>query len=73
MGRQIKEGLDYFDLSCQMDDKIKLIQAEFGLKGFAVVVKLYQKIYGGHGMKMSYCCSCQRMVCPVMTETSLRK
>ena len=49
MGRPIKEGLEYFDLDCQLDDKIKLIQAEFGLKGFAVVVKLFQKIYGGHG------------------------
>ncbi len=49
MPRPIKEGLDYFELDCQLDDKIKLIQAEFGLKGFAVVVKLYQKIYGTHG------------------------
>ncbi len=49
MPRPIKEGLDYFELDCQMNDKIKLIQAEFGLKGFAIVVKLYQKIYGGHG------------------------
>lgn len=47
MGRQSKVSLDYFELDCHMDDKIKLIQAEFGLKGFAVVVKLYQKIYGG--------------------------
>ena len=49
MGRKFKEGLDYFELDCQMDDKIKLIQAEFGLKGFAVVVKLFQRIYGGFG------------------------
>lgn len=49
MGRKFKEGLDYFELDCQMDDKIKLIQAEFGLKGFAVVIKLFQRIYGGFG------------------------
>lgn len=49
MGRKVKEGLDYFELDCQLDDKIKLIQAEYGLKGFAVVVKLFQKIYGEHG------------------------
>ena len=49
MARPKKLGLDYFDLDCQMDDKIRLIQAEFGLKGFAVVVKLYQLIYGGFG------------------------
>ncbi len=44
-----KVGLDYFELDCQLEDRIRLIQAEFGLKGFAVVVKLYQKIYGGFG------------------------
>ena len=49
MGRPVKEGLDYFELDCQLDDKIKLIQAEIGLKGFAIVVKLFQRIYGGHG------------------------
>lgn len=49
-GRQNKVDLDYFELDCHMDDKIKLIQAEFGLKGFALVVMLYQHIYGGeHG------------------------
>lgn len=49
-GRQNKVNLDYFELDCHMDDKIKLIQAEFGLKGFAVAVMLYQHIYGGeHG------------------------
>lgn len=49
MGRQNKVGLDYFELDCHMDDKVRLIQAEYGLKGFAVFVKLLQKIYGGNG------------------------
>lgn len=49
MARPIKAGLDYFELDCQLEEKVRLIQAEFGLKGFAVVVKLYQKIYGGFG------------------------
>lgn len=44
-----KVGLDYFELDCRMEEKVRLIQAEFGLKGFAVVVKLYQKIYGEFG------------------------
>ena len=48
-GRRHKIGLDYFELDCNLDNKIKLIQAEFGLKGFAIVVKLYQKIYGEDG------------------------
>lgn len=32
-----------------MDSNVRLIQAEFGLKGFAVFVKLLQEIYGEHG------------------------
>ena len=49
MARPIKSGLDYFPLDCVLDDKIKLIEAEFGLKGFAVIIKLYQKIYAEQG------------------------
>ena len=48
-GRQNKVGLDYFELDCHMDEKVRLIQAEYGLKGFAVFVKLLQEIYGGCG------------------------
>lgn len=48
-GRPTKAGLDYFELDCHMEEKVRLIQAEFGLKGFAIVVKLYQKIYGEFG------------------------
>ncbi len=49
MARPTKAGLDYFELDCHMEEKVRLIQAEFGLKGFAIVVKLYQKIYGEFG------------------------
>ena len=49
MARPIKKGLPYFPLDVTLDDKFELIEAEFGLKGFAVVVKLYQKIYGQQG------------------------
>lgn len=48
-GRQNKVGLDYFELDCHMDDKVRLIQAEYGLKGFAVFVRLLQEIYGECG------------------------
>lgn len=49
-GRDNKSNLDYFELDCHMDEKVKLIRAEYGLKGFAVVVMMYQHIYGGdHG------------------------
>ena len=47
MARPIKKGLDYFPLDVDIDhnDKVALIEAEFGMTGFAVVVKLYMKIY----------------------------
>jgi len=45
MGRRIKNGLDYFNLDVHMDDKIELVEAKHGIEGFAVVLKLYQKIY----------------------------
>ena len=48
-GRQNKVSLEYFEFDCHMDDKVKLIQAEYGLKGFAVFVKLLQEIYGSYG------------------------
>ena len=48
-GRQNKVNIDYFELDCHMDEKVRLIQAEYGLKGFAVFVKLLQEIYGGYG------------------------
>ncbi len=48
-GRDYKVGLDYFELDCHFDDDVKLVQAEYGLKAFAVVVKLWQKIYGERG------------------------
>ena len=44
-----KSGLDYFPLCCQQDDKLNLIEAEFGIKGSAVVFKLFQRIYGEQG------------------------
>ena len=54
MPRPVKEGLDYFELDCHMDEKVRMIQAEFGLKGFAVVVLLFMEIYGDKGYYMSW-------------------
>ena len=45
MARPHKMGVDYFPLDVVNDVKLDLIEAEFGLTGFAVVVKLYQRIY----------------------------
>lgn len=30
MARPAKIGLDYFELDCHMDEKVELIEAEFG-------------------------------------------
>lgn len=49
MARPIKKGVDYFPLNTVMDDSVKLIEAEYGLTGFAVVVKLWMRIYSGFG------------------------
>ncbi|HHU07384.1 MAG TPA: DUF4373 domain-containing protein [Clostridiaceae bacterium] len=45
MARPLKRGLDYFPLDCNMDDQIELFEAECGLEGFAILIKLWQKIY----------------------------
>ena len=45
----MKSGLEYFPLDVHLDEKFELIEAEFGLTGFAVIVKLFQRIYGGQG------------------------
>jgi len=44
-GRPIKNGVDYFPLDVICDDKIELIEAEHGITGFGILIKLYQKIY----------------------------
>ena len=45
MARPQKAGLDYFALDVKMNDKVELIEALHGIEGFAILVKLYQKIY----------------------------
>lgn len=44
-----KSGIDYFPLDVSLDAKFELIEAEFGLTGFGVVVHLLQEIYGKAG------------------------
>ena len=68
MARPLKDGVDYFSLDCQMDDEIKYIEAEFGLDGFAMIIKLWQKIYGDKG----YYCAFTRTV-RLMFAQSIRK
>lgn len=45
MARPTKFGLDYFPLDVDCDDKIELVEAKYGMVGFAIIVKLWQKIY----------------------------
>lgn len=44
-----KSGIDYFPLDVTLNAKFELIEAEFGLTGFGVVVHLLQEIYGKSG------------------------
>ena len=45
----MRTGIDFVPLDVTLDDKFALLEAEYGIKAFAVVVKLFQKIYGLHG------------------------
>ena len=44
-----KEAFDFFPLDVHLSDKMELIEAEFGLIGFVVIVKLWMRIYGSRG------------------------
>lgn len=44
-----KVGIDAFLLDCRTNDNISEIEAEYGVKGFAVAVRLWQKIYSEKG------------------------
>lgn len=48
MVRPFKAGVDYFPLDVTVDEKIELLEAEHGLIGFGVLIKLYQKIYANN-------------------------
>ena len=45
MARPIKQGLDYFPMDVDLDDKFELIEAKHDLIGFAIIIKLFQRIY----------------------------
>ena len=45
----MKAGIDFFPLEVYLDERYKLIEAEFGLTGFAVIVKLLQRIFAQFG------------------------
>lgn len=43
------DPIKFVQLDCHLDEKFEYIEAEFGLEGFAIIVKLFQRIYGGAG------------------------
>ena len=43
------EGIPYFCLDCHTNENMAELEAEFGVKGFAIVVRLWQKIYAEKG------------------------
>lgn len=45
MARPVKQGLDYFPLNVVLDEKFDLLEHKHGIVGYAVVLKLWQKIY----------------------------
>lgn len=54
MARPPKKGLDYFPLDCHSDTKLRLVEASFGLSGFAIIVKLWQRIYAEEGYYITW-------------------
>lgn len=45
MARPKKTNLNYFPLDTNFDDNVELLEAECGLEGLAILIKLWQKIY----------------------------
>ena len=45
MARPKKQGLDYFPLDVNVDNKIEILESEYGILGFGFIVRLYQKKY----------------------------
>lgn len=56
MARPTKPGLDYFPLNVNFseDEKIEIIEAEFGYLGFYVILKIFMRIYGMNGYYMMF-------------------
>lgn len=45
MARPNKQGAEYFPLDVHLDDKFKFIEIKYKLEGFAIIIKLLQKVY----------------------------
>ncbi len=49
MARPIHKGIAYFPLDCHPNDKLRYIEAKHGLEGYAIVIKLWTKVYASEG------------------------
>ena len=49
MGRLTKQGIEYFSLDCQFEDKLELFILEKEAVGLAVFITLLQLIYQNEG------------------------
>lgn len=49
MARPTKQGIDYFPLDCQFDDKIEMYLIEKEANGLAVLISIWQIIYSNEG------------------------
>ena len=49
MARPTKQGIDYFSLDCQFDNKVEMYLLEKGAVGFAVLISIWQMIYFSEG------------------------
>lgn len=45
LARPKKQGLDYFPLDVNVDNKIEILESKYGILGFGFIIKLFQKIY----------------------------
>ena len=45
VARPKKQGLDYFPLDVNADNKMEILESEYGILGFGFIIKLFQKIY----------------------------
>jgi hypothetical protein len=72
MPRPFKQGLDYFPLDVHIgqDDGVELIEAEYGLTGFAIVIKLYQRIYKKHGYFMEWNSATEILFCKRINQSA---
>lgn len=55
MARPTKQGIDFFPLDVEFDDKVELYIIENGAVSLSVLVTVWQLIYRGEGYCISYC------------------